>query len=187
MRSQLVTAWIDKAINKKLSSSTVWMTCLVGVAVLVLPRFFPLWVNFLYYDDYIAFPAHSLKLHRPGSAAELAFWLWGYGPDYLRSYVPKFVSFGYIMGGVWALAQIFRAWKISLMTALLAVLLFLINPILTDYLVWNTISPTNLAWALMLLGYLAQLAARRYALATGIALAFVALCTYQLVVGLQQC
>src|SRR5262249_3725869 len=148
----------------KLSSSAVWITCALGMAVLILPRIFPLSVNYVYYDDFIARPLELLKIHRVVGAAEEAFWFSVYGPDYLRSYVPKIVSFVYIMVGVWTLVQIFRAWGISFATAFLAVLLFLINPILTEPLVWNTISADNLALTLVLLGYRAQLETSRYAL-----------------------
>ena len=185
MQSNSVKTWVHKIINRELTSSAVWVICGVAVAALVLPRLFPLSVNFLYYDDfYPGIPQADLRLHQFGSAAELAFWFWVYGPDYLRSYVPKLASLAYIMTGVWAMTQIFRAWNVPLATALLAVLLFLINPILTDYLVWNTISPDNIAWAFVLLGYWAQLKTGRYALAVGVALGFLALGTYQLVVGL---
>jgi hypothetical protein len=173
-----------KIINRELSSSTVWMTCAVGMAMLVLPRIFPLAVNFLWYDDFTETPANYLRLHRFGSAADLAFWSWVFGPDYLRSYIPKLISIGYITVGVWALVQIFRAWKVPFVTALLAVLLFLVSPILTEYLVWNDISPENLAWSLVLIGYLAQLDTTRYGLAAGIALAFLGLGFNQIVVGL---
>ncbi len=177
-------AWIGKIINHEISSSAVWVMCGVGLAVVVLPRLFPLSVNFLYYDDFLVRPETHLAAHRPGQAAELALWFWVYGPDYPRSYFPKLASVVYIMVGVWAMAQIFRAWKVPFVTALIAVLLFLIHPILTDYLVWNMRSPSNLAWVFVLLGYWVQLGTGRYALASGIALGFLALGTYQIVVGL---
>jgi hypothetical protein len=81
----------DKIINRELSSSTAWMTCGIGMPILVLPRIFPLAVNFLWYDDFTETPANYLRLHRFGSAADLAFWSWIFGPDYLRSYIPKLV------------------------------------------------------------------------------------------------
>ena len=175
---------VGKIINHELSSSGVWITCGLAIAILVVPRIFPLAVNFLWYDDFTETPAHYLSLYRFGSAADLAFWSWVFGPDYLRSYIPKLISIGYITVGVWALVQIFRAWKVPFVTALLAVLLFLISPILTEYLVWNDIAPENLAWALVLVGYRAQLENSWYALAAGIALAFLALGFTQIVVGL---
>ena len=132
---------VGKIINHELSSSGVWITCGLAIAILVVPRIFPLAVNFLWYDDFTETPAHYLSLYRFGSAADLAFWSWVFGPDYLRSYIPKLISIGYITVGVWALVQIFRAWKVPFVTALLAVLLFLISPILTEYLVWNDIAP----------------------------------------------
>ena len=183
MDSNKVKTWIDKIINREFSSAAVWMTCGVGAVVLVLPRIYPLSVNFLYYDDFLETPIDLLKRHRFVAAAELAFWFWIYGPDYLRSYIPKLVSTAYIMVGVWATAQILRAWRVPFVTALIAVLLFLINPILTDFLVWNTISYDNLAWAFVVLGYWAQLQTGRYALTAGIALGFLALGAYQDVAG----
>src|SRR5262245_35958418 len=184
MHSNSAKIWIDRIINRELRPSEVWMICGVGAIVLVLPRIFPLSVNYLCCDDFIVIPVHHLGMHRFGQAAELAFWFWVYGPEYLRSYIPKLASFAYIMVGVWAMAQIFRAWKVPFVTALLAVLLFLINPLLTECLVWNTIAADNLAWAFALLGYRVQLETRRYALTAGIVLGFLALGTYQVVVGL---
>jgi hypothetical protein len=184
MHSNSIKTWIDKIINRELSCSAVWITCGVGAAALVLPRIFPLSVNFLYYDDFHVLPLSFLRTHRFVPAAEWAFWFWSYGPEYPRSYIPKLVSFAYIMVGVWAMVDIFRAWNVPFLTALLAVLLFLVNPILTDYLVWNAVSSENLGWVFVLLGYRAQLETGRYALAAGIALGFLALGSYQLVVGL---
>jgi hypothetical protein len=177
-------SWVGKIVKQELNPSNVWLTWGVGIAILILPRVFPISVNYLSYDDFIARPLDLLAAHRPVGAAEEAFWFHVYGPDYLRSYIPKLVSFTYIMVGVWTLVQIFRAWRIPFVTAFLAVLLFLINPILTELLVWNTISADNLALTLVLLGYWAQLEGRWYALVAGTALGFLALATYQPTVGL---
>ena len=182
-------AWIKQLLSRELSSHSVWAITFSVVAVLILTRLVPLSENYLYYDDFAyddfaILPWAHLKDHRFVLAAEQSFWYWVYGPDYLRSYVPKIASLCYITLGVWAMLRIFLAWQVPFVTALSAVLLFLAHPILTDYSVWNIMSPSNLAWSFCLLGYLAQLRPGRYALAAGISLAFLGLGAYQIVVGL---
>jgi hypothetical protein len=177
-------AWIDLSIQREISARAVWLMLGSGSALLLLLRFSPLSVNFLYYDDFTLLPVHHLEHHRFVQAAEQAFWFWIYGPTYPRSFIPKLVSIVYILIGVWAMGQIFRAWKVPLVTSFIAVFIFLSHPILTDYLVWNTLSSANLAWAFVLLGYWAQLRTGRYTLAIGVALGFLGLGTYQIVIGL---
>src|SRR5262249_28589009 len=110
-------ARIQAIINRQLSGSDVWAICGAGLALVVIPRLASLSVNFLYYDDFFQLPITHLETHRFVQAAEQAFWLWVYGPDYERSFIPKFVSLVYIVVGIWAVAQIFRAWKVPLLTA----------------------------------------------------------------------
>jgi hypothetical protein len=175
---------IQAIINTRLSCSAVWVICGAGLALVVVPRLASLSANFLYYDDFFQLPVTHLETHRFVQAAEQAFWLWVYGPYYERSFIPKLVSLVYIVVGIWAVAKIFRAWKVPLLTASIAVFIFLSHPIMTDYVVWNSLSPANLAWVFMLLGYWAQLKTGQFSLTVAVALAFFGLGTYQIVIGL---
>src|SRR2546428_11536579 len=95
----------------------------------LLPRWEPFHRNVLMRDDFVHLPFGHLYSYRPLAFLDLAFWNWAFGPEYLRTVVPKILAGTYLIMIALISAKLLLRWTGSFVVASVAPLLFLIHPI----------------------------------------------------------
>lgn len=154
---------------------------LVGAYALlwILNRWPAIRANTLFFDDFDAprIPAaYYIGPYRPVLWLEYHFWN-ALIPNFLWSYGPKILGAVYTGLAAMALAMLLRQWGVRAWLAASVPLIVIVNPVLADGALWNTVH------ALPLGVYFAAEAIRVRRWSACLALSLLAVCTYQVMIA----
>lgn len=153
---------------------------IVYVLVWVANRWPAIRANTLFFDDFDLprSPAvYYIGPYRPVLWLEYHFWH-ALMPDFLWSHVPKILGAVYVGLAALALAELLRHWGVDAWLAAATPLIVIVNPVLADGALWNTVH------ALPLGMFFAIQAARVRSWWMCLVLSLLAVCTYQVMIAI---